>query len=147
VSYQWTQISGPTKTSFSSASPLAVTVDKLVEGVYNFRLTTSDNDGATTWDEIKVTVLPDPRRQSTAMLFPNPATNMINVRIDAVTLQNNTIIRISNSAGDVVYTESFMRTAFRALKQVDVSKLPNGVYFLTVTADINTNTTLTFIKQ
>ena len=81
------------------------------------------------------------------MLFPNPATNMINVRIDAVTLQNNTIIRISNSAGDVVYTESFMRSAFRALKQIDISKLPNGVYFLTVTADINTYTTLTFIKQ
>ena len=147
VSYQWTQISGPSKTNFSSASPLAITVDKLVEGVYYFRLTASDNDGATTWDDIKVTVLPDPRRQSTAMLFPNPATNMINVRIDAVTLQNNTIIRISNSAGDVVYTESFMRSAFRALKQIDISKLPNGVYFLTVTADINTYTTLTFIKQ
>jgi len=146
-SYQWTQISGPTKTSFSTASPLALTVHNLVEGVYNFRLTAFDNDGAITWNDVRVTVLPDPRRQSTAMVYPNPATNMIYLRIDAVTLQSNTLIRIINSSGDVVYTESFLRTDFRVLRQIDISKLPRGAYFVTVTADINTNTTLTLIKQ
>ena len=147
VSYQWTQISGPTKSSFSTASPLTMTVHNLVEGIYTFRLTTHDNDGATTWDDLKVTVLPDPRRQSSAMLYPNPATNTVYVKIDAVTLQSNTLIRIINSAGDVVYTENFFRTDFRVLRQIDISKLPRGAYFLTVTADINTNTTLTLIKQ
>ena len=147
ASYQWSQVSGPTKTNFSSASPLALTVRGLVEGVYTFRLTATDNEGATTWDDVIVTVLPDPRKQSTATLYPNPATDFVYVKIDAVTLQSNSLIRITNSAGKVVYTENFMRTNFSALKQVDISKLPNGVYFLTVTADINTNTTLTLIKQ
>ena len=110
-------------------------------------MTGIDNDGAITWNDVRVTVLPDPRRQSTAMVYPNPATNMIYLRIDAVTLQSNTLIRIINSSGDIVYTESFLRTDFRVLRQIDISKLPKGAYFITVTADINTNTTLTLIKQ
>src|SRR4029079_13415390 len=126
VSYQWPQVSGPTKTSFSTGSPLKMTLHNLAEGIYNFRLTHTDNDGAVTWDDVKITVLPDPRRQSSAMVYPNPATNMINLRIDAVTLQSNTLVRIINSAGDVVYTESFLRTDFRVLRQIDISKLPKG---------------------
>jgi hypothetical protein len=147
ASYQWSQIVGPTKTNFSSASPLALTVHDLAQGIYIFRLTVTDNDGATVWDDVKVTVMPDPRKPSTAMVYPNPATNTLYVKIDAVTLQNNSSIRITNSSGKVVYTENFVRTDFRILKQVDISKLPNGVYFLTVTTDISTSRTLTFIKE
>ncbi|MGZ3973682.1 MAG: PKD domain-containing protein, partial [Flavisolibacter sp.] len=147
VSYNWTQTSGPTKTSFSSASPLALTVHNLTEGLYVFRLTATDNDGATTWDEVKVTVMPDPRTRSTATVYPNPATNTINIKIEALTLQNNSVLRIANAAGYLVYTENFTRTDFTMIKQVDISKLPNGTYFLSVTSDINTVTTIKFIKQ
>jgi dienelactone hydrolase len=147
TSFSWTQTSGPTKSSFSSASPLAITVRNLIQGIYTFRLTVTDNDGATIWDEVKVTVMADPRTQSTAIIYPNPATDMIYVKIDALTLQSNSTINIRNAAGSVVYTDSFLRTNFRILKQIDISKLPSGIYYLSVTADIHTNKTLTFIKQ
>jgi hypothetical protein len=147
TSFSWTQTSGPTKSSFSSASPLAITVRSLVQGIYTFRLSVTDNDGATTWDEVKVVVIPDPRTQSTATIYPNPATDMIYVKIDALTLQSNSMITIRNTTGSIVYTENFVRTGFRLLKQIDVSKLPSGFYYLSVTTDIYTNATLAFIKQ
>jgi dienelactone hydrolase len=147
TSFNWTQTSGPTKSSFSSASPLAITVRSLVQGIYTFRLTVTDNDGATTWDEVKVAVMPDPKTQSTATIYPNPATDMVYVKIDALTLQSNSMITIRNTTGSMVYTENFVRTGFRLLKQIDVSKLPSGVYYLSVTTDIHTNATLAFIKQ
>lgn len=147
TSFQWSQISGPTKSSISSASPLAITVRNLVEGVYIFRLTVTDNDGATAWDDIKVTVTSDPRREATASIYPNPATNKIFVKIDALTLQSSSVINITNSAGTLLYTENFVRTGFKFLKQIDVSKWPSGVYYLSITTDINTNKTVTFVKQ
>jgi len=81
------------------------------------------------------------------MVYPNPATNSLYVKIEAVTLQSNSSIQIKNAAGNILYTENFLRTDFRMLKQLDISKLPSGVYFLTVITDINTSKTLKFIKQ
>jgi dienelactone hydrolase len=146
-SVSWTQTSGPTKMNFSSASPLTLTVRDLLQGIYTFRLTVVDNDGATAWDDVKVTVLADPRTQSTATVYPNPATSMINVKIDALTLQTNTVIHITNAAGSTVYAEEFKRTDYRMVKQVDISKLPDGIYFLSLNTDINTIQTLKFTKQ
>jgi hypothetical protein len=146
-SVSWTQTSGPTKMNFSSASPLTLTVRDLLQGIYTFRLTVVDNDGATAWDDVKVTVLADPRTQSTATVYPNPATSMINLKIDALTLQTNTVINITNAAGSTVYTEEFKRTDYRMVKQVDISKLPDGIYFLSLNTDINTIQTLKFTKQ
>lgn len=147
VAFEWTQISGPTKSNFSSASPLALTVNNLAQGIYTFRLTATDNDGAVSWDDVKVTVMPDPRTESTAAVYPNPATDIINVKIDALTLQNNGMIKITNAGGNIVYTESFVRIGFRFLKPINISKLTTGIYYLSVTTDIHTTKTLTFIKQ
>jgi hypothetical protein len=124
-----------------------LTIHNLIQGIYTFRLTVVDNDGATVWDDVKVTVLPDPRTKSTASVYPNPATSTINVKIDALTLQSNTVIRIANAAGSTVYSENFKRTDYTMIKQVNISKLPRGIYFLSVNTDINTVTTLKFTKQ
>jgi hypothetical protein len=80
-------------------------------------------------------------------VYPNPATSMVNLKIDALTLQTNTVIHITNAAGSIVYAEEFKRTDYRTVKQVDISKLPDGIYFLSVNTDINTIQTLKFTKQ
>ncbi|HWI91737.1 MAG TPA: REJ domain-containing protein, partial [Flavisolibacter sp.] len=147
ASYQWSQTSGPSKAIYSSPSPSVLSVRNLSVGVYTFRLTVIDNDGATAWSEVNVTVVPNPTNQSTASLYPNPATDIVYLRIDAVTLQTNSLITIVNSAGNTVYNEKFMRTDFRVIKEVNVSTLPRGTYFLTITTDINNTKTLPFIKQ
>ncbi|MCA6078779.1 PKD domain-containing protein [Fulvivirga sedimenti] len=51
----WTKTSGPAAT-LSNADQLISTVDNLVEGVYIFRLTVTDNDGDTSSDEVRITV-------------------------------------------------------------------------------------------
>ena len=55
--YRWTQVSGPTANLVNSKSPIATASD-MIEGVYVFRLTVTDEDGASGSDDIKVTVLP-----------------------------------------------------------------------------------------
>ena len=63
VSYQWTTISGPTSPSMwnfdANPKPEVKNVSNLEEGVYLFELLTTDDDGQSARDTMKVTVLPD----------------------------------------------------------------------------------------
>ena len=55
--YQWTKISGPAAT-LSGASTANLGLTNLVEGSYVFRLTVTDNDSNTAYDEANVYVFP-----------------------------------------------------------------------------------------
>ena len=57
-SYSWTKISGPSAFSIKNASSPTSEVAGLVEGVYLFELTVTDNNGAPGNDTVKVTVNP-----------------------------------------------------------------------------------------
>src|SRR6185312_4727022 len=54
-SYSWSKVSGGTAT-ITSASSATTTVTGLAAGVYVFRLTVTDNSGATGTDDVQVTV-------------------------------------------------------------------------------------------
>src|SRR5204863_145929 len=56
ASYAWSRITGPTTFSLGSANSATSTLTNLVQGVYVFRLTVTDNGGATATDDITVTV-------------------------------------------------------------------------------------------
>ncbi len=53
-SYEWTQEDGPTEALMNHVKSNKVTVCKLVEGSYTFRLTVMDDDGATAFDEVTI---------------------------------------------------------------------------------------------
>lgn len=56
ASYAWTQVSGPSTASFSSTTAVSPTVTGLsAEGAYVFRVTVTDDDGATDSAEITIT--------------------------------------------------------------------------------------------
>ena len=55
ASYSWIKISGPTVTIVNETTPV-VTLSSLLEGQYVFRLTATDNSGATAFDEVSITV-------------------------------------------------------------------------------------------
>ena len=56
ASYKWSQVSGPNTATFSNSSASQTTASGLVAGTYSFRLTVTDNAGATATDNITVTV-------------------------------------------------------------------------------------------
>ena len=55
-SYAWSQTSGPATATLSGATTASLTASGLVAGTYLFRLTVTDNQGATGFDEVTVTV-------------------------------------------------------------------------------------------
>lgn len=59
-SYAWTKISGPSTFTIASASNQNTAINGLVEGTYVFRLTVTDNGGATDTDDITIEVEPAP---------------------------------------------------------------------------------------
>ncbi len=56
VSYGWTRVSGPNNPVLSGAAGTTLSVSSLVAGSYVFRLTVTDNAGATGSDDVNVTV-------------------------------------------------------------------------------------------
>ena len=55
-SYSWTKISGPASGTITNASSASTTVTALVQGVYQFQLKVTDNDGATAVNTVQITV-------------------------------------------------------------------------------------------
>ena len=54
--YAWTKVSGPAPYTFGTPNAATTTVTGLIQGTYVFRLTVTDNSGATATDEVNVTV-------------------------------------------------------------------------------------------
>jgi alpha-tubulin suppressor-like RCC1 family protein len=56
VSYSWVQLSGPSNSTIVSSGQASTVVNGLVQGVYSFQITVTDNSGVTATDVVKVTV-------------------------------------------------------------------------------------------
>ena len=129
VSYQWSQISGPTTAVMSTASSTQTIVSGLIRGVYTFQIQVTDSLGVKASDVVKVTVNP-------ALIQATPVVNAganqtITLPINTVTLTavasetNGTIVsyqwsQISGPATAVMSTAGSTQTI--------VSGLLQGVY-------------------
>lgn len=150
TSYAWTQVSGPSQSVVVSPSYSQTVVRSLVAGIYLFELTVTDSKGLTGKDTVQITVQNSVNRNVTpitAKLYPNPATTSITIEIDGATEKTTGYIKIYSVSGVVVYQEEFTRDLFNISKQIDVSSYANGIYFVNITLDTETKTTLKFVKQ
>lgn len=84
VTYAWSKMSGPVAYTITSPSSASTTITGLVAGVYVFRLTVTDDDGATGTDDIQVTVDEEPGNESPVAEAGNGQT--ISLPIDFVTV-------------------------------------------------------------
>src|SRR5206468_3572712 len=87
VSYQWTKISGP---SAAIATPASAQTDVtgLVQGVYQFELKVTDNQGATGKDTVNVTVIPASAPDNIPPVAHAGADQVITLPTNVVTLND-----------------------------------------------------------
>src|SRR5215203_3636137 len=87
--YSWTKIGGPGSGTINSPSSASTTVTGLTQGVYTFRLTVSDNNGASASDDVVITVNAASNQTPSA----NAGTDQ------SITLPNNSVT-LSGSGSD-----------------------------------------------
>jgi hypothetical protein len=71
-------------------------------------------------------------------IYPNPTTSILNIEDQQNDLQNSTVV-ITNSLGEIVYSEIFQ-------SEINIYTFPTGIYFLTVKSQ-NDYKTVKIIKQ
>ena len=115
------------------------------EGIYQFELAVTDNRGAIAKDTVALAVISAPK--TFAKVFPNPATDVVNIQIEATPRTSNAALRIYDNKGILVYQEDFVRQQQGMIKQVNVSKLPTGIYFAELQTGTNDIVALRFMKK
>ncbi len=142
VSYSWTEVSGPSTATIATASSVSTAINSLVQGTYVFRLTVTDNSGATGTDTLQVIVNAAPNQPPVA----NAGTSItITLPTNSTTLNGSqsydpdgTIAGYSwtQSSGPSTATITGSKTATAA-----VSSLVAGTYIFTLTVTDNLGAT------
>jgi hypothetical protein len=63
-------------------------------------------------------------------VFPNPTSRIITVNITSTKPTGEFTIKVSDSLGKTVYSEALNEITSSCTKQVDLSQLPKGIYFI-----------------
>jgi len=90
ITYAWSKVSGPTGSTFSNANAATTSVNGLVQGTYVFRLTVTDNNGASATDDVIVTV-----NNSTSNYVTIPA----KIEAENYTAMNGVLTEATSDAG------------------------------------------------
>jgi hypothetical protein len=144
VSYLWTRIDGPTQYTIVSPNQPRTEIKNLVLGTYRFELKVTDNAGLIDRDTVTINVTDETIRIQT---YPNPAGTSIFISITSTDFNTLTGIIIYNAIGSAVYKEQLKRNQFVTIREIDMSRFANGLYFLEITADSKTRRVIKFIKQ
>jgi hypothetical protein len=144
--YSWKEISGPSTAVIAQAGSAVTDINGLVEGEYIFELQVTDNAGATASAKIKVSVLNNFRYSQFFKLYPNPATSTVNLQfIDDKTGKLG--IGIYDVNGKLVMNEELTKDQSLMTKQIGVSKLTPGMYYLEIRHADGTKMIRPFVKQ
>ncbi len=165
VKYAWSLLSGPSKVSIASPSSVTTAINNLVPGIYVFKLTVTDNNGATTSDYVAINVKAAGSNNASVVnadtgqaiseiatgeqmiVYPNPAlSSSIHLRLISDAL--GTIkISIYDMRGRLITAQESDKEQSLYDKELDISKLARGMY--TVQAVIGANKTMVakFSKQ
>jgi hypothetical protein len=147
VAYAWKQLSGPVD-KLTSLNTAITIVDNLVEGVYTFELTVTDNRGATDKDSVTVAITAAAfAKQNTAKIYPNPVVNVTTLQVNSTNDVSTLLIVITDLQGKMVYQKQLPAGNGNTKERIDMSTLSSGSYFVTVYFNNQQKQTLKIIKQ
>ncbi|MDF2451603.1 MAG: ancA 3 [Bacteroidota bacterium] len=63
-------------------------------------------------------------------VYPNPTSRLVTIYINSNTSQENLALRINNSLGKTVFSETLKENSEPLTKQIDLGALPKGIYFI-----------------
>jgi hypothetical protein len=131
TSYQWQEISGPNTAVASSMKSAEVDLSGLQAGIYQFQLTVTDNQGASSTATVKISVIKNSGVLDQFTVFPNPAQDILNIRINS---SFNGTIRtvVYDMCGRLVMADEAQKSVDLYEKTLNVSGLATGMYSIQV---------------
>ena len=144
--YSWKQVSGPSAAVIVQAAAVTTTVSGLVEGDYIFELKVTDNAGAAATARVTISLVNNFRFSQFFKLYPNPATSSINFQyIDDKT--GKLKISTYDVNGRLVLNEEFSKDQSLITKEINISQLKSGMYYLEINQADGKKLIRPFVKQ
>ena len=146
TSYQWTELSGPTLATISSSNAALTPVGNLVAGEYVFQLTITDSKGSVSQASVKVSVISTLRYTGQIILYPNPAHDVVNLRL--ISDSSGTVrVSIYDMEGRIVLASEIEKSKSNLDSTFYISRLAGGTYVLQAIIGNSRPITAKFIKQ
>jgi protocatechuate 3,4-dioxygenase beta subunit len=114
---------------------------KLATGTYAYYVAGNDKNGST---HMSNTVLLLVNGGNTVAVYPNPATDVINVAFDKAITEASTVV-ITDALGKVVYTTTI--AAGQSSTSINVSDLANATYTISIQTEGASKQAVKFTKQ
>jgi hypothetical protein len=136
-SFQWTK----TVAGASNNAMVAENTDVYITGSYNGSVNFDTCALSSTSNQMYIAKLsnPDPpiitniektENSTVFSVYPNPSGNIITISIQSTNPKDVFPLKITNSLSQIVYSETIKEISGTFTKQIDLSSLPKGIYFL-----------------
>jgi Secretion system C-terminal sorting domain/Domain of unknown function (DUF4832)/PKD domain len=150
-SYHWQQISGPNTAGSSSMNNSKVTISNLQAGQYEFQLTVTDNEGATSTSTMQLVVVEQNLSHDLAtterfIVYPNPAHDVTTVRITSQ-VTGTVKITVYDMNGRQVLVAQTVKSDDVVNKPLNISSLASGMYTVQITIGNKKTMVTKFIKN
>ncbi len=148
TSYQWQQIGGPnTIISTGGMNSAQVSIGGLQQGQYEFQVTVTDNNGATSTATMVLTVESGlSTTEEKLAIFPNPATSQIHENITS-TVTGTVKINVYDMNGQLVMASQIEKSSQSIMNTMNVSTLAPGMYMIQINIANQKTMVSKFIKN
>ena len=147
VKYQWTKKSGPVNYQFANVTAATAEVSKLVQGVYLFELTVSDNEGATASSTVQVIVNKALNKTPTVNAGGNQSITLPENKVSLKGSGNDTDGTIIKYQWTKKTGPSDFNIVGASSSVTEVNSLKEGIYIFELTATDNEGATASSTMQ
>ncbi|MBP6025490.1 PKD domain-containing protein [Ferruginibacter sp.] len=147
TAYAWRQIGGPAD-KLTSINTATTVLQNLVDGIYQFELTVTDNKGATGKDTVSIIAKQEiAPSQNSINVYPNPVIDFTTLEINTTNNKSGMLIVVTDLQGRVVYTKQIPAGRYSIKERINMSSFAKSMYLITVHFSSQDKHTLKTIKN